>query len=166
MALRMEVNPMAKAKVNETNLATLTANRYKITLDESWHHERPEVRSPERIWYERIPCRGGAFISVYSLTPLALKLWTSRPKNARIAWEGIKDVPGVRADFHFDGEAEIIFPIEALEQVALLAGARKRRRLSEAHKAKLVEVGQAFRFKSKDHGSNGEENGDKLSVRA
>jgi len=100
---------MAKKKDDGINLANLTANRYKIALEESWQHERPEVRTPDRIWYEQIPCLGGAFISVYSLTPLTLKLWTPRPKNAKLIWMVVKGAAGVRADFHFDGEAEIYF---------------------------------------------------------
>jgi len=34
---------MAKKKDDGINLANLTANRYKIALEESWQHERPEV---------------------------------------------------------------------------------------------------------------------------
>ncbi len=52
------------------NLITLSelSSRYRITLDESWYHMRPEVRNPDRRWYERIPCRGGTFISLYAKT--------------------------------------------------------------------------------------------------
>jgi hypothetical protein len=156
---------MAK-KNTEITLANLTANRYKTTLEESWAYERPEVRSLDRIWYEQIPCRGGAFISVHSLDPLIFHLWTPRPKNARIIWKAIKGADGVRADFHFDGEAMIYFPLRSLQEVAELAGARKRRRLSEAHKAKLVEVGKAHQFKQKIYGSNGKENEENLTILA
>ncbi len=155
---------MAKKKDDEINLANLTADRYKVALEESWHHERPEVRSPDRIWFEQIACRGGAFISVYSLNPLILKLWTPRPKTAKIIWEAIKGAADVKADFHFDGEAEIYFPLESLPQVAELAGARRRRRLSEEHRAKLAEVGKAHRFMPRIYGSKGEENGADLGV--
>jgi len=155
---------MAKKKDDGINLANLTADRYKIALEESWNHEDPEVRSRDRIWYEQIPCWGGAFISVYSLTPLTLKLWIPRPKKARMIWEVIKGAAGVRADFHFDGEAEIYFLLDSLPQVADLAGARRRRRLSEEEKAKLAEVGKDYRFKPKNYGANGEENGADLGV--
>ena len=157
---------MAKTKPNGINLASLTAHRYKIALEESWHHEDPEVRSRDRIWYEQIPCLGGAFISVYSLKPLTLKLWTPRPKNARIIWEAIKGALGVRADFNFDGEAEIYFPLDSLSKVAELAGTRRRRRLSEEHRAKLAQAGKAHQFKSKISGSKGEEKGVDLSLLA
>ena len=73
-------------------------------------------------------------------------------------WEAVKGAAGVKADFHFDGEAEIYFPLDSLPQVAHLAGARRRRRLSDEHRARLVEVGKDHQFKSKICGSNGEEN--------
>jgi hypothetical protein len=131
-------------------LAELSERRYRIVLEESWHHERPEVRNPDRIWYEQIPCQGeDCFIGVYSLEPLILQLSTSRPKNARAVWEAIKGTPGAKADFHVDGEATIYFSPELVHIVAEIAGARKKRRLSEAHKAKLAEANQAYRFKPK-----------------
>jgi len=43
--------------------------------------------------------------------------------------------------------------------VAELAGAKKRRRLSDDHKAKLAEVGLGYRFKTKICESNGKESG-------
>jgi hypothetical protein len=77
--------------LKKTGLADLSERRYRIVLEESWYHERPEVRSADRIWYEQIPCRGeDCFIGVYSLEPLNLQLSTSRPKNARAVWEAIK----------------------------------------------------------------------------
>jgi hypothetical protein len=143
--------------VTKTSLANLTGGRYRVAIEESWQHERPEVRNLDRIWYEQIPCQGGAFIGIYSLEPLILHLYTPRAKNAQTVWEAIKDISGSRADFHFDGEAELFFTLEALPTVADLAGARKKRRLSEAHKAKLAESGQAYRFKGKFDGSKAPE---------
>jgi hypothetical protein len=134
-------------------LAALTGNRYRITLEESWHFERPEIRTPDRIWYEQIPCKDGAFIGVYSLEPLVLHLFTARVKNAGLIWKAIQGIAGTWADFHFDGEAELFFPLEAVHTVAALARARKKRRLSEAQKAKLLQVGQAYRFKGKFDGA-------------
>jgi hypothetical protein len=46
----------------------------------------------------------------------------------------------------------LYFPLEAVHTVAHLAGARKKRRLSEAHKAKLAELGRAYCFKGKFYG--------------
>lgn len=134
-------------------LAELSGGRYRILLEESWHHERPEVRSPDRLWYEQIPCRGEeCFIGVYSLEPLILQLSTSRPKNARTVWESIRGTPGAKADFHFDGEAIIYFSSELVHIVAEIAGARKKRRLSPEAKARLIERGKAHRFLPQKHG--------------
>jgi len=134
-------------------LADLSERRYRIVLEESWHHERPEVRTQDRIWYEQIPCRGeDCFIGVYSLEPLILQLSTSRPKNVRAVWEAIKETPGAKADFHFDGEAVIYFPPDAVHIVAEIAGARKKRRLSPEAKARLIERGKAHRFLPQKHG--------------
>jgi hypothetical protein len=138
--------------VTKPCLAILTGGRYRITLEESWQHERPEVRNPDRIWYEQIPCQGGAFIGIYSLEPLILHLYTPRAKNAKMVWEAIKDISGSRADFHFDGEAELFFTLEALPTVADLAGARKKRRLSAEAKARLIEWGKAHQFLPQKHG--------------
>jgi len=128
-------------------LSKLT-KRFRIVLEESFKHERPEVRNPDRRWYEVIPCQGfkpgppqeGPFIGLYSEDPPTLQLYTPRVQNAKNIWKQIKDHPGCRADFHLEGEAVLYFPPEVLVQVAELAGARKRRTLSEAHKAKLAEV--------------------------
>jgi len=54
--------------------------------------------------------------------------------------------------------------LDSLPQVAELAGARKRRRLSEEEKAKLIEVGMTHRFQPKNYGANGKENGAVLGV--
>jgi len=91
-------------------------------------------------------------------------LYTPRVKNAKVVWEAIKDIPGARADFTFDGEAVLFFPLEAIHMVAHLAGARRRRRLSEEHKARLAESNKAHRFKPKSYASNGEENGAVLGL--
>lgn|GEM_PF-1589683 len=135
-----------------SSLTALTGGRYRIALEESWHHERPEVRNPDKLWIEQIPCRGGAFIGLYSLKPLILQLYTPRVKNAKTIWEAIKNIPGARPDFHFVGEAVLHFPLEAVHTVAHLAGARMKRRLTEAQKAKLSELGKAYRFKGENNG--------------
>jgi len=139
-------------------LADLTEGRYRIGLEESWHHERPEIRKANRRWYEQIPCRGGAFIGLYSDTPtVILQLYTPRVKNARLIFEQVKHIPGCLADFHMDGEAVIYFPVEVVHQVAEMACARKRRRLSAEHREKLTSAGvnalAAYRFEAKNSNS-------------
>jgi hypothetical protein len=160
------------------NLSELTDGRYKITLDECWGFERPEVREPDRRWYERIPCKGGAFIAIYcepepnSLMKeagcplrlpdcrqhgdLILKLWTPRPKNALLIWEKIKEEDSCHFD-PMDGEAGIFFPAKLVKLVAELAGARRKQRLSSEARARLAEVGKATRFLPQDYGIEAKE---------
>jgi len=137
--------------------------RFRIVLEESFKHERPEVRNLDRRWYEIIPCRSfkagpcqeGAFISLYSEDPPTLQLYTPRVGNAKNIWNQIKNEPGCRADFHMDGEVVLYFPPGLLNLVAELADARKKRQpkpLTEEQKAKLVEMGRAYRFKGKATG--------------
>lgn len=133
--------------------ASFTNGRYRVVLEESWYQERSEVRSPDRRWYKQVPCKAGAFISLYSENPeTVLQLYTPRVKNARVIWEEIKGKPGVRADFDLDGEAVLYFPPDLVRTVAEMAGARKRRQLSPEAKAKLAERGKAYRFKGKKPG--------------
>jgi hypothetical protein len=144
------------------SLADLIGGSYRIALEESWYHERPEMRIPNRRWYEQIPCRGGGFISLYSETPtVILQLYSPRVKKARLIFEQIKQIPGCVADFHMDGEAVIYFPAEIVHKVAGLAFARKRRHLSQEHKEKLTRAGvnalAEYRLSAKNLNSTDEE---------
>jgi hypothetical protein len=154
-------------------LSELTNGRYKITLEESWYHERSEVREPDKRWYERIPCKGGAFISFYcepepdcllgkagcplrlpdcrGHCELILQLWTPRPKNALLIWQRIKIEDSCHCE-PLDGEACIYFPAKLVNVMAELAGARRKRRLSSEARARLAEVGKATRFSPQDCG--------------
>ena len=137
------------------SLSQMTKGRYKIVLEESWHHERPEVRGPDRRWYEIIPCRGfkpgppqeGPFIGLHSEAQPTLQLYSDRPINAKSIWKEIRKHPGCGADFDMDGEVVLYFPAEAelLEIVARMAGGRKKRILTEEQRAMLIEVGKAGR---------------------
>lgn len=122
--------------------ASITNGRYRVVLEESWYHERSEVRSPDRRWYEQIPCKGGAFIGLYSENPTTLHLYTPRVGNAKNIWKEIGNKPSCRADFHLDGEVMLYFSPRLLDVVAELAGARRKRQgkpLTEVQKTAFVE---------------------------
>ena len=131
-------------------LSKLT-RRFKIGLEESWQGEL--ASNPDRRWLEIIPCKGfkkgpgqeGSFIGLFSEDPPTLQLYSDRPITAKKIWQAIKNHPGTRADFDLDGEAVLFFPPELLEKVAEMAGGRKRRQLSEDHRAKLIEAGKVGR---------------------
>lgn len=138
-------------------LAELSNHRYRIVLEESWHHERPEIRKPDRRWYEQIPCKGGAFIGLYSESPtIVLQLYTPRVKNARFIVNQLKGYSELSSDFHYDGEAVIYFPPELLHQVAEMAEARVRRRLSPEARAQLAARGRAALEKYRKTNHQGE----------
>ncbi len=135
-------------------LSKLT-KRFRVLLEESFTHERPEVRTPDRRWYEIIPCQGfkkgpgqeGSFVGLFSEDPPILQLYSDRPITAKKIWQALKKYPGCRADFHMDGEVVLYFPAETkpLEMVAEMAGGRKKRILTEEQRARLIEVGKAGR---------------------
>jgi hypothetical protein len=66
----------------------------------------------------------------------------------------MKKFLGLKVEW-LDGEAAIYFPPELLDQIAEMAGARKKRqgrKLTAEEKAKLVAAGMAHRFKGKSTG--------------
>ena len=149
----MTENTMTTTRKGRFQLAKIIGTRYRFDLDEAWYHELPEEREPNRLWYEQIPCTKDSHIGIYSVKPLVFKLYSTRPKNAKKIHEAIKDQPGfIKADFAFDGEAELYFTKEALPTVAELAGARKKRQLTLEQKVALVKRGSANRFKSQIDG--------------
>jgi hypothetical protein len=151
-------------KVREVIVIILSklTKRFRVALEESWQGEL--ASNPERRWLEIIPCKGfqkgpgqeGSFIGLFSEDPPTLQLYSDRPITAKKIWQAIKDHPGTRADFALDGEAVLFFPPALLEQVAELAGGRKRRQLSEEQRTKLIEAGKRTLYaprKSSDHGA-------------
>ena len=110
------------------NLTELTDGKYKIFKEESWHHERSEVRTTDWMWYEQLHCpNDSSCIGLYSLDPITYQFSTNRPMTAEKVWAALKDKLGVRADFHFDADAILYFPSDLIVLVAEMAGARKKR---------------------------------------
>jgi hypothetical protein len=83
-------------------LSKLTG-RFRIALEETYQHERPEVRKQDHRWFEIIPCRGfkkspqeGPYISLHSESPPLLVLYTNKPKNAVQFGRKLKAIQGQR----------------------------------------------------------------------
>jgi hypothetical protein len=120
-------------------------HRYKVILDECWAAEKPEVRGPDRRWYQQIPTLCGGFIAMYCETgEVILHFYTpTARKKATAAYERFKHLEGVRLDDQHDGwETVLYFPATILMQVAEMVGARRRRKgrpLTEAQKAAFAE---------------------------
>jgi hypothetical protein len=147
-------NTMTTTRKGRFQLAKLIGTRYRFDLDEAWFHELADEREANRLWYERIPCAQDSFIGVQSVKPLVFKLYSTRPQNAKKIHQAIKGNPGfIKADFDFEGEAEIFFTKEILPTVAELAGARKKRQLTPEQKEELAKRGADTRLKSLKHGA-------------
>ena len=116
--------------------------RWKIKMEESWQHEKPENRNGYERWYELVPTSCGGFIGLFQDKPtVVLQFYTPKQRiTGRKLAEQFKSIPGVRLDDGFDGyEAVLYFPPELFEHVAGEVGARKRRQLSKAHKEALAQ---------------------------
>lgn len=125
--------------------------RYRIVMDEAYEYESPEIRKKDKHWYEQIPCRGGAFIRLYSEEPVIFKLYTPMVKSAR---KILNKMPELEVTW-FQSESDIYFPPELFNEVGKMAGALKKRQgrqLSPKEKAKLIDAGKAHRFSKKSTG--------------
>lgn len=119
--------------------------RWKIQMEESWRHEKPENRSGLEGWYEQVPTVCGGFIGLFQDQPAVILQFCTpkqRPTCRKLA-EQFWDTPGVRLDDYFDGyETVFYFPVELFDQVAEAVGARKKRQgrpLTEVQKAAFAE---------------------------
>ncbi len=123
--------------------------RWKIQMEESWQHEKPENKTGFEGWFEQVPTACGGFIALFQDKPtIVLQFYTpkQRPTCRKLA-EKFRNAPGVSLDDWFDGyETTLFFSLELFERVAEAVGARKRRVLSPEHKAKLAEAGRVTRF--------------------
>jgi hypothetical protein len=101
-------------------------------------------------WMMTIPCRWGT-IYPHGAEMLALEL-DCHPKVAK----QVAAILGIV--LHQDGNEEktFLFPVGLFDQVVALVEPKRVRRLSEEHKAKLLEAGQKHWFKDGSGDSSGE----------
>jgi hypothetical protein len=130
-------------------MSEIFGDKYKIGFDESWNHPGVEDRKSNQKWYEQILCAKGAFIYLHSESPTVFALYTPSIRKAKLI---ALEMPECKADL-MDGEAVIYFPEKLFHKIAKLAGARRKRKLSEAHKEKLAKSNVEHRFKKKVDGS-------------
>jgi len=139
------------------SLSELTGGKYQLKLEESWYYEYKQIRQPNRRWYEQIPVKGGGFISLYAEEPaIILKLSIPRIKTAYKIYRHLLKEPAFQADFLkgkfnqsrlnvYQDEAVIYFPGELFPIIAEMAGARKKRKLTPEHKARLLKGLSTYR---------------------
>jgi hypothetical protein len=111
---------------------------YRITLDESANI--PGQTSEERLWLQRIPCRGNAHIYVHGQDTLGAFI------DRKGLMPYLAKVPGVRVHQRGDNEMTVVFALESLPEVARLLGARKRRHLSPEQREALIRSGAGTRY--------------------
>ena len=126
--------------MNPIDLKSLSDGRFKLALDEVALLEPGGKKDP---WYQVMPCRHGQ-IYPYSdkLLAIHVKGYAARRKLADMA--GL-----VQYNWSEDGEAVFLFAPALFEKVAEIVKPKRRRRLSEAQRMKLIQTGteslQAYR---------------------
>lgn len=117
--------------LNPIDLKTLAAGRFKLASDEAALTEPGGKKDP---WYQVIPCRHGQ-IYPYSDSLLAIHSKGSGIRRRLQAIDGLT----IR-NWSDDGEAIFLFPPALMDRVAEIVKPRRRKRLSEGHKARLIEA--------------------------
>ena len=145
--------------LNPFSLKKKFGRRWRIQMEESWAHEKPENKIGYEGWYEQVPTTCGGFIGLYQDKPMVLLQFCtpSQRITCRKLTEQFKDTPGVSLDDWFDGyESVLYFPPELFEQVAEAVGARKKRQgrpLTDAQRAAFAE-GRKKGMAALQHGRN------------
>jgi len=117
--------------------------KYKVELDESIKFFPKEVRKTEIIWNEYIPAYKG-MIYLSCASPIELAYFSeSIGKVNTIEKEMGNKVRVVKGD----GEGIVYFPFTEIKKVFKLAGAKTNRKMSEAHKKKVMEALTEYRKK-------------------
>jgi hypothetical protein len=112
---------------------------FRIAWDEAYD-ARGVRRSNRDPWAMQIPCAGrGLVIYPHGGTILALGC-DYRPGIAR----QVAAIPGVRIhqDGGMRGEMTFVFDVSLFDAIAAIVKPRRRRRLSEEHRARLVAAGR------------------------
>jgi hypothetical protein len=121
------------------DLRAMFGEQYQIAEDPSLAAERPDRRRTERAWLTRIPCAAGGFIAPAGGRQL-LAFGTTRRRRLR-------ERPCVRIAQDGGDELIVTFDVADFETVASVLGAKRRRRLSDEHRAKLRAAGSNSRFR-------------------
>ena len=122
------------------DLKELFGDRYKLGIDESYYAERAEFRRDEEVWLTHIVCQHG-HIGVW-----VDDLLVACTNSAGAVATRLKALPFAEAVQDGTDGANVTFPVEHFDAVAEVMKPRKRRRLSEEHKAKLAASNTKYRF--------------------
>lgn len=128
-----EVETSPHESPSDVNLTERFGDRYRVEWEPG-----SNTRDP---WYMQIPCNGGRG-HICPWGPKELAACT----NTRSMTNRLARLPYTRV--HQDGNdgGNVVFPVEHFEEVARIMHARRRKQLSEEHRAKLVEAGRRFQI--------------------
>ena len=118
------------------DLKAIAGSRWRVTLDESAEQDPGGSHSP---WNYRLEGRRG---HVYCHGQTTLGVWTDHRGMRR----RLLDLLGARLHQGGDREWTIVVSLDHLGAAATIIKARKRRRLSEEHRAKLGSAGSKSQF--------------------
>ncbi len=122
-------------------------DRYRIGQDEAADHETGGRHDP---WLYTIPCRYG---HIYPHSDRLLAVYCDR----RGVLSKLRWIEGLIPHQIGDDEAIYLFEPERFDAVAAVVHPRRRRRLSEKHRAALLRGGSDHRFQGQSHGSKCEQ---------
>ena len=122
------------------DLKELFGDRFKLDVDGGFYAERPEFRREEEPWLTHILCQHG-HIGVWGDDLLVACTNSAGAVATRLKALSFAEV----AQDGTDG-VNVTFPLEHFDEVAEVMKPRKRRRLSEEHKAKLAASNAKYRF--------------------
>lgn len=118
--------------MNPIDLKTLAAGRFRIALDEAALIEPGGKKDP---WYQVIPCRYG------QIYPDSDTLLSVHSKGSGIRRK-LQAIEGLTVhNWSDDGEAIFLFAPGLFDQVVEIVKPKRKRKLSDSHKAKLIEAG-------------------------
>lgn len=120
------------------NLRQRFGDKYRITYDEAYYHERPEFRATEEPHLQIIPCLRG---HIYPTEGDTLAVFApGGPTRRRLA-----ELPGCRPCTDGSDGATFLFHVDHFEAVAEVVQPRRRRRChsSPEHLQRLAEIGKA-----------------------
>ena len=122
------------------NLRERFGDLLKVRYEESYHAERGEDARAEDPWLMALPCQRG------EICPWGGSDLAACTKTAGSVAKRLKALPFAQTAQDGDDGANVVFPVEHFEEVAIIMKPRKRRRLSPEARLAAGERLQKYQF--------------------
>ena len=123
------------------NLKTTFGQTYRVTYEESYWAERGEHGRADEPWLQIIPC---GFGHIY---PHGGNLLAVATNNRGQIARRISQLPFVTVVQDGSDGINATFPVKHFEEIAEIVKPRRRRHLSDQHRAKLMASSERHRFR-------------------